>query len=208
MIISKIFKCRVSKNFQLLSRQQRALGSSPWSKLFGGDPNFYELLGVEKNATQSEIRKAFIEKSKTVHPDRNQTSTAQEQFKKLNEAYSTLREPSLRREYDSILEEGETKNRYFKEDSLVYDRVTGRMYRDDGRPEFRTGYAPKFRLDPKEARKRNIRVITGLIVFGFLSAFANMAYLTVGRRERDDTILTGKIVDEESKDDQVTILKV
>ena len=64
-----------------------------------------------------------------VHPDRNQTSTAQEQFKKLNEAYSTLREPSLRREYDSILEEGETKNRYFKEDSLVYDRVTGRMYR-------------------------------------------------------------------------------
>ena len=66
MIISKIFNRRVSKNFQLLSRQQRALGSSPWSKLFGGDPNFYELLGVEKNATQSEIRKAFIEKSKTV----------------------------------------------------------------------------------------------------------------------------------------------
>ena len=66
MIISKIFNCRVSKNFQLLYRQQRALGCSPWSKLFGGDPNFYEILGVEKNATQSEIRKAFIEKSKTV----------------------------------------------------------------------------------------------------------------------------------------------
>ena len=59
--------------------------------------NYYETLGVEKDAPKEDIKKAFRELSKEHHPDHGGD---EEKFKELNEAYSTLSDPQKRMEYD------------------------------------------------------------------------------------------------------------
>lgn len=61
----------------------------------------YETLGIEKNASQAEIKSAFLQLSKQVHPDVNRKDPrSNEKFVKLNEAYMVLSKPLKRREYD------------------------------------------------------------------------------------------------------------
>ena len=60
--------------------------------------DYYSILGVNKNASDSDIRKAYKKQSMQHHPDRGGN---EEQFKKINEAYSTLKDPQKRAEYDN-----------------------------------------------------------------------------------------------------------
>jgi DnaJ-class molecular chaperone len=62
--------------------------------------DFYKTLGVSKNATESEIKKAYRKLSLEYHPDKNDSSDAVEKFQKINEAYETLGDPDKRRIYD------------------------------------------------------------------------------------------------------------
>lgn len=59
------------------------------SSVQSGNLTYYEILGVRKNATQQEIKKAYYEKSKQIHPDRGQCSS-QEEIKRRNDAFSEL----------------------------------------------------------------------------------------------------------------------
>jgi len=59
--------------------------------------NLYTILGVTENATQEEIKKAYREKSKKLHPD---VGGSEEDFKKVNEAYSVLSDDRKKQEYD------------------------------------------------------------------------------------------------------------
>ena len=63
--------------------------------------NYYDILGVSKDATQEEISKAFKQKARKLHPDVNHAPNAKEQFQELNEAYETLSDPDKRRQYDN-----------------------------------------------------------------------------------------------------------
>ena len=60
--------------------------------------DYYSILGIPKTASQDEIRKAYKKQSMQHHPDRGGN---EENFKKINEAYSTLKDPQKRAEYDN-----------------------------------------------------------------------------------------------------------
>mmetsp|Transcript_11482 Transcript_11482/g.18444 ORF Transcript_11482/g.18444 Transcript_11482/m.18444 type:complete len:196 (+) Transcript_11482:194-781(+) len=66
----------------------------------------YETLGVQKNATQEEIKAAFRKLSKETHPDLNkETHACGEKFKQIANAHSVLSSPAERRKYDRQLQE-------------------------------------------------------------------------------------------------------
>ena len=64
---------------------------------------YYALLGVTARASQEEIRAAFRKKAREFHPDVCNRFDAEEMFKLLNRAYSTLKDEKKRQEYNEQL---------------------------------------------------------------------------------------------------------
>ncbi|PWE33578.1 molecular chaperone DnaJ [Maritimibacter sp. 55A14] len=63
--------------------------------------DYYEVLGVSRNASADEIKKAYRSKAKAFHPDRNSDNpNAETQFKEANEAYDVLKDPEKKAAYD------------------------------------------------------------------------------------------------------------
>ena len=72
--------------------------------------NYYETLGVQKNASQKEITAAFRKLARKYHPDVNpDNSEAEEKFKEINEAHSVLSDPEKRNQYDTF---GNSRNNF------------------------------------------------------------------------------------------------
>ncbi|KAE9418172.1 hypothetical protein Angca_007615, partial [Angiostrongylus cantonensis] len=62
--------------------------------------DYYDILGVKKDATQEEIKAAFYTKSKQLHPDKGSSAESSERFVEVKLAYDVLRRPAERRAYD------------------------------------------------------------------------------------------------------------
>lgn len=62
--------------------------------------DYYEVLGVDKDADARTIKRAFLKKARTVHPDVSDDPDAEAKFKELNEAYSVLSDEQKRANYD------------------------------------------------------------------------------------------------------------
>lgn len=78
--------------------------------------DYYKILGVEKSASQDEIKKAYRKLALKYHPDRNKDDkTAEERFKEVGEAYAVLSDIEKRKQYDTF---GSTdfRQRYSQED--------------------------------------------------------------------------------------------
>lgn len=80
--------------------------------------NHYETLGVSKEATNEEIKKAYRLKAKEFHPDVNKSDDAEERFKEVNQAYEVLSDSKTRKEYyekyDERSDEGSDEKYYKK----------------------------------------------------------------------------------------------
>jgi hypothetical protein len=64
--------------------------------------DYYLILTIDPKATPEEIQRAYRERAKVLHPDRNKDPNATAQFQTLNEAYETLRDRDSRYVYDSL----------------------------------------------------------------------------------------------------------
>ena len=62
--------------------------------------DYYDILGVSKNASEDDLKKAFRKLAFQYHPDRNKEASAEEKFKEINEAYQVLSDPEKRSQYD------------------------------------------------------------------------------------------------------------
>lgn len=67
--------------------------------------DFYEVLGVPRDADQSEIQRVYRKRARTIHPDVNKAPGAEEEFKQLSEAYDVLSDPDQRKRYDAFGED-------------------------------------------------------------------------------------------------------
>ena len=64
-------------------------------------PNYYEILGVSKDANESEIKKAYRQLSLKYHPDRNASEEAKEKIQQVNQAYEVLSDHTAKQQYDA-----------------------------------------------------------------------------------------------------------
>ena len=65
--------------------------------------DYYKILGVDKNASQDDIKKAYRKLARKYHPDANPDNPeAEEKFKEIGEAYEVLKDPQKRARYDQL----------------------------------------------------------------------------------------------------------
>ena len=64
--------------------------------------DYYEVLGLSKNASEDDIKKAYRKLAKKYHPDINKAADAEEKFKEINEAYEVLSDPQKKATYDQF----------------------------------------------------------------------------------------------------------
>lgn len=68
--------------------------------------DYYKILGIAKNASEDDIKKAYRKLALKYHPDKNKSSGAEEKFKEIAEAYEVLSDKKKRDIYDQVGEEG------------------------------------------------------------------------------------------------------
>lgn len=92
--------------------------------------DYYEVLGVQRNAGLDEIKKAYRELALKYHPDRNKTKEAEEKFKEINEAYAVLSDEQKRRQYDAV--GPERFNQSYSEEEIFRNVNFEQIFRDMG----------------------------------------------------------------------------
>ena len=107
-----------------------------------GTRDYYNVLGVEKNAGDDEIKKAYRKLAMKYHPDRNPNKKeAEERFKEINEAYAVLSDKDKRKQYDTFGKEG-FHQRFTQEDifkGFDFDEILSGLFGGRGRRESRFG---------------------------------------------------------------------
>ena len=107
--------------------------------------DYYKILGVSKDASQEEIKKAFRKLALKYHPDKNKgNKEAEEKFKEINEAYAVLSDPKKRKEYDAF--GSQEFHRHYSQEDIFKDFDLSSIFEDLGlggrgfsRVIFRTG---------------------------------------------------------------------
>lgn len=132
--------------------------------------DYYAILGIEKTATESEIKLAFRNKAKQLHPDINKEIASKTSFQELNEAYSVLSDPESRRKYDEgELESGEISFTWEEVEQILKQREEQRRRNQKYSDEF--GYHGETQYPPTNY-EANSRVAMMINLFILLFAFS------------------------------------
>src|SRR5512139_1772331 len=77
--------------------------------------DYYEVLGIPRNASKDQIKDSYRKLAMQYHPDRNKAPDAEERFKEISEAYAVLSDDQKRQQYDTLGHAG-FDQRYTRED--------------------------------------------------------------------------------------------
>jgi len=106
--------------------------------------DYYEILGVDRNASEAEIKRAYRRLARKYHPDVNKSPEAEEHFKEINEAYEVLSDPEKRATYDRFGHAGPPGLGFegfgFRDPFEIFEEVFGFGFGRRGR---RARYAPQ-----------------------------------------------------------------
>ncbi|MBW1679156.1 MAG: DnaJ domain-containing protein, partial [Deltaproteobacteria bacterium] len=93
--------------------------------------NYYDILGVKRNATEDELKKAYRKLALQYHPDRNKgDKAAEEKFKEISEAYAVLSDKNKRAQYDRFGAAG--FHQRFSQEDIFRGSNIGDIFRDLG----------------------------------------------------------------------------
>ncbi|MDI7259388.1 MAG: DnaJ C-terminal domain-containing protein [Thermodesulfobacteriota bacterium] len=102
--------------------------------------DYYETLGMGKNASDEEIKRAYRKLAMKYHPDRNPNKKeGEERFKEINEAYAVLSDKEKRKQYDTFGAEG-FRQRFTQEDifrGFDFDEILSGLFGGRGRRDFK-----------------------------------------------------------------------
>src|SRR5512138_1469239 len=83
--------------------------------------DFYQILGLRRDATPEDIKRAYFEAAQKLHPDKNTAAGETELFLEVQQAYETLSNPNRRAKYDAVLPPEEKFQLPYQYD-LIYSR--------------------------------------------------------------------------------------
>jgi len=149
--------------------------------------DFYEVLGVARNASIDEIRSAYKRLAKQYHPDANRDNPqAEEIFKIVNEAYHTLADPVKKSRYDLILNgfSREVEDAYWKE-------VKKRRYY-----EWRKSQEKRYRFDKDYFKIQGLAFLVFFVLAGFCFAIINTGHYYVRQQELQKKEAESKLLNE------------
>ncbi|XP_039976703.1 dnaJ homolog subfamily C member 4 [Xiphias gladius] len=142
--------------------------------------NYYDLLGIKSDATLEEIKRAFFDKSKKLHPDSDLSNPAlHSQFVELNEAYRVLSKELSRKEYDFKIRHRYTGGQAFRSTS------SHTIYRASKDTQDNSHYWEQFHhtaeMTPEERqrrRRRNLRLVGYCVITMVLSLGAHIVFFS------------------------------
>ena len=135
------------------------------------EKDYYQTLGVAKDASATQIKKAFRKLARESHPDNNPGDTeAEARFKEINEAYETLSDPDQRKEYDHVREMGYFVGgpgggqQYVRVEDLFGSRASGSPF------DVFSGFGDLFGRGGQQVRPRQGRDVSSEVALTFHEA--------------------------------------
>lgn len=150
--ISRVYKYEVPILIRVLSRRNNQRR----------EHNYYEVLRIPTNATQKEIRDAYIKMSKDFHPDSNSKGN-HANFVKINEAYSVLSKAKTRRYYDMDLKYNSNNNNNSSSSENNGYHNTFKQWKT-----YEMYYEQNKKSPSIEDRKKAIRFCATMVILGVL----------------------------------------
>lgn len=130
--------------------------------------DYYHILGVEKNASAEQIKKAYRRQAKSLHPDINQSETASADFQDLIKAYTVLKQPEKRELYDAGILEQTEQHIYPDWQDIFGENNRGRWVRNE------PVYAEYYYQTDYEANKRTSTLFCIATLLLSLTFFADL----------------------------------